>query len=81
MFLNVIGLLKPYGSVRLEPDVGTQLEDACGIRADDLSKRGANVLGIVVKVLEFRVVEKVEGVDAELEGDVFAIEGRGLCQG
>jgi hypothetical protein len=72
--------IKPCVSVRLEPDVSTQLEDACGIRADDLSKRGADVLGIGVKVLEFGVVEEVEGIDAEFERDAFAIERRGFCQ-
>jgi hypothetical protein len=30
-----------------------------------LAKRGANVLGIVVKVIEFSVVEDVERIDAE----------------
>ena len=56
------------------------MKDARGIRADNLSKRGANVLGIVVKVIEFSVVEDVERIDAELKRDSFAIEWRRLYQ-
>lgn len=70
-----------FGTVWLKPDVSTQLEDACRICADHLSKRGADVLCIVVEVLEFGVVEEVEGIDAELEGNAFAIEWRGFCNG
>jgi hypothetical protein len=49
------------------------LKDTRVICARDLAKRGANVLGIVVEVVEFRVVEDVERIDAELERDSFAI--------
>ena len=40
--------LKLYVSVQLKADVSTQLEDARGIRAGDLSERGTDVLGVVV---------------------------------
>jgi hypothetical protein len=59
--------------------MSSQLEDAGVIRASDLAKRDANVLGIVVKVIEFSVVEDVERINAELERDPFAIEWGRLC--
>ena len=52
------------------------MEDPRGICTDDLSKRGANVLGVVVKVIEFGVVKDVERVDAELKSDLFMERGR-----
>jgi hypothetical protein len=57
--------------------VSAQLKDARVIRASNLAKRGANVLGIVVKVIEFSVVEDVERM--EFERDSFAKEWRRLC--
>jgi hypothetical protein len=68
------------GSVPLESDMSPQLKDTRVIRASNLAKRGANVLGIVVKVIEFRVVEDVERIDAELKRNSFAIEWRRLGQ-
>jgi hypothetical protein len=64
----------------LKSQVSPQLQDAWVICASNLAKRGADVLSIVVKVIEFRVVEDVERIDAELKRDSFAIEGRRLCQ-
>jgi len=64
--------------VQLEPDVSPELQDARVVCAGNLSKRGADVLGIIVKVIEFSVVEDVERIDAELERDSF-IELRRLC--
>ena len=55
------------------------MEDPCGVRTDELSKRGANVLGVVVKIIEFGVVKDVERIDAELERDLFIERGRS-CQ-
>jgi hypothetical protein len=65
---------------RSKPKVSPQLQDAWVICARDLAKRGANVLGIVVEVIEFRVVEDVERINAEFERDSFAIEWSRLCQ-
>ncbi len=59
--------------------MSAQLKDARVIRASNLAKRGASVLGIVVKVIEFSVVEDVERIDAEFERDSFAKEWRRLC--
>jgi hypothetical protein len=42
--------------------VSPQLQDAWVICARDLAKRSANVLGIVVEVVEFRVVEDIERI-------------------
>jgi len=53
------------------------LKDARVIRASNLAKRGANVLGIVVKVIEFSVVEDVARM--EFKRDSFAKEWRRLC--
>jgi hypothetical protein len=52
------------------------LKDARAIRASNLAKRRANVLGIVVKVIKFSVVEDVERIDAELERDSCGVRYR-----
>jgi hypothetical protein len=67
-------------SARLESQVCSQLQDTRVIRAGNLTERGADVLGIVVEVVKFSMVEDVEGIDAKFEGDSFAIEWRRLCQ-
>ena len=56
------------------------MQDTRVISASNLAKRGADVLGIVVEVVKFGMVENVERIDTEFEGDSFAIEWRRFCQ-
>lgn len=67
-------------SVRLEPDVSPDLQNAAGISTGNLTECAAKISGAAIDVLELSVVEEVKRVDAKLKRDALSSKRGELCE-